>query len=211
MTLIEVGSRRWPGDHPVMDLEQIFLGKLADLGRRVEKPDLSTRNAEYELLMAAPLLREILFGSPVLIHVANREHRLKVRFRFVSHKPLPPDLAHLAPMVVTTLGNMPTEAYPEHLLEDMTLDQFLGAPVAYVLGRAVTVRDVVDYAANVAGGVHLGESTSGNRPTVRAIDEMIRMNGWSALYVFLVRIGRATEAGLQALAEKVRQDYERPA
>ena len=53
----------------------LFLRVLDDLEGRIElAPD------EYEVLGIAALLRKLLIDRPSLVHLVNREHRVKIRF-----------------------------------------------------------------------------------------------------------------------------------
>ena len=197
-----------------LDAERIFLNKLDDLERRVTGAHVGGDH-EYEVLMAAPLLREFLFKPSIVDRVnADPARRLRIVFRCVPVDPLPPELPHPL-MHLAALGfAMFDQVQPAHRRE-VGLDAFLKARVGFIHPQgadeptAITVYDLVDYLANAAGGIHYEppeDRTGGNRPAVHVLHEALEIQGLSAALYSLVGVGRATVGALQPLAEAVATD-----
>jgi hypothetical protein len=65
--------------------DRVFIRKIDDLRDRSDQGKLATAtDPEYEILMTAPLLRELLMGEPPLMHTVNRDRRVKIRFKVVG-------------------------------------------------------------------------------------------------------------------------------
>lgn len=199
------GRTRSPEGHPIMDLDELFLHKFRDLERRCsgDPNAFPDEQPEYRLLMAAPLLREFLFqrkiAGPLL-----REHNLRLRFRCVPLERM--DVLWGLPTPVLDLaadGFAMVDSVNPAFVRDLSIDQFLKAPVGFVAGGAVTVYDLVDYVANAAGGVHYDEHDKEQRPVVRKLHEALAVNGIGAALYAVAGIGRVTVAALQPVVTAV--------
>ena len=206
--VISFGPFRPLGSHPIMDPEQIFLFKLEDLRARCEQPPAASDPREYTVLMAAPLLRDLLISSPPLAHRVNRDHRLKLSFRCVpleslTAKGLPEPEFHTA-----ALGFAMADLAAPEFVQELPLEAFLGAPVAFLQGREISVRDLIDYVANAAGGVHFGSKDKRRRSTVDEFNNWVRLNGYQPALYTLMAIGQVTVAALEPLAGAVRTELD---
>ena len=124
------------------EAEALFIRTLHDLA------DSSMSNDWYRLLRTSGPLRLLLLDG--LLHRANE--RVKHRPMFMTNDfRTPPPLetsAHwrrLSPEGLATAVRL-----------ELTLDEFLNAPVLTVEGTVATVKDVIRAAANASGGVHFG-------------------------------------------------------
>ena len=82
-----------------MDAKDLFIHTLNDLEKRVESTD------EYDVLMAAALLRKLLVDGGRLMDQINRAHRLKLRFRISDVSPLEKMIYEDDPMLWLTKGS----------------------------------------------------------------------------------------------------------
>jgi hypothetical protein len=195
-----------------MDPDHIFVRKTEDLRWRTRLETLSsTGDGNYEVLMAAPLLRELLMGHPSPMNLANREHRMKIRFQ-VAEEPGLEDIANNPDLILFARGDSmcPGYPFPDYPIKSLTLDQFLSELTMVVKGNAISVRDVIDYTAHAAGGVHFGNPQKGNRAFVEAANQAAALGGLGAAMRSLAAIGRITVDGLQPLVDRVLVDYKAP-
>lgn len=137
-----------------MDRDQLFLDTLADLRERVEA------GGDYSLVKATALLRQLLLDREPLVDQVNRKHRIRLLY-LVGGKPeesiaglrsMIPELAFLGLLDLLHPSGLPPSA-PRELLPK---DRFLRLPVLFITGRTYTVRDLIEHAAHVLGGVHSG-------------------------------------------------------
>jgi hypothetical protein len=181
--------------------EEVFLAKRCDLaGRSFAVP----QSPAYELLMAAPLLRELLIGEPPLVHLVNRTPRLPIRF--AVNLPRPPwELDdRLAFMRETTTMSVHDGLDPEDVEGDrqtLELDRFLKVPVMYDRSRVVTIYDTVEWAANSAGAVHFGATDKKNREAVAAVADAMDVGSAEAPTAALAPIGRIVVRATADLAD----------
>lgn len=187
----------------IMDPHRVFLHKHADLARRSAATKIDGEDAEYTALMAAPLVREFLMGSPSIVDLVN-DSRTRIRYRFVplGNPPITNDLAFQAVLD----GFDPDTAPGSPTTVEAGRDRLLKARIGALGDPAihVTVRDVVDFTANAAGGVHIGDIDRGNRRVVAALNNSATVNGYENVIYMLMAIGRVVVTGLQPLADLLR-------
>jgi hypothetical protein len=133
-----------------MDAEALFLSTLDDLGQRVEAAD------EYSLLRGTALLRQLLMEGDRLVDVVNRSHRLKLRYEVCGRRYTEVVLED-NPVFYSALGGIHRSGSQAPSAELLPLDDFLKTTVLVVKGKRITIGELITYAANVAGGVHLGK------------------------------------------------------
>lgn len=102
----------------------------------------------YDLVRVSGLLRQLLIDERPLIHEANTEYRIKLRFCVAARRePFPIDLDRFAfhfHSLTPSLGGV----------EEVTLDTFLRLVVVEHNRQVFSVRDVVLTGAHVMGGIH---------------------------------------------------------
>lgn len=100
---------------------------------------------QRNLFEAVGPLRRLLLDRTPLIHLANRNAKLKVRFNIWSDP--------------TMRINYDPNIHPStpELLKSMSLDEFLKHPVMSSRGTDITVKDAIDYVRNYAGLEHKNE------------------------------------------------------
>lgn len=160
--------------------------------------------------MAAPLLRELLMGDPPLFHLVNRHRRLKVRFRVARASAYQQVVLADAPIFYArTDGLYPGSALPNSTVEALSLDKLLSEMVMIVQGNTISVRDLIDYVANAAGGVHFGDPKRDKRAIMAALDGQLKLGGIDASLRCLVAVGRIVTEALDRLVLRVEADTSR--
>lgn len=106
---------------------------------------------EVELLDLGGLLRQLLFDKKSLVDTVNTK---PISLEF--HVSAWPHIGTGGPPTLFSLedGLDPETAPPGMQTITLSRDQFGNYPVTYFQGQPVTVKDVIRYASNVAGGVH---------------------------------------------------------
>lgn len=176
-----------------MDADQLFVQTLKDLAAR-SAPGAT----EYDLLQTAALLRRLLLdGSASLVHQVNRTRRQEVRYRANRRAP-PSDPAPTFWAIQD--GFDPDTAVPglSHP-EALDLDQLLNAPLMLMGGQILSVREVIRYVANVAGGVHLGLPRTPKEQALASVGATIRLGGQSPEVRSLLAVARVVSKGLAPL------------
>jgi len=180
--------------------DALFLATLQDLERRQQSEE------PYDILGMAGLLRKLLLDAEPLIDQVNRTRRLKIRFRIVPGRRSLDALRASGPTyydIGDCLDPSFVDITPQEAV-DLTRDQFLSTLVNYVLGQAITVRDIITFEANVAGGVHAPSSP--REPAHMGLDvarQQIIMKGQSVSLYHLRNIGRVVARALQPLKSTV--------
>jgi hypothetical protein len=180
-----------------VEADALFTATLDDLEQRV-----IPGRPEYDVLMAAALIRKLLLDEHPLAHVVNRppERRLKLRFR-----------TNVAPAVWEVLPDTPKPVFwsiqdgldPEtavmrrHAPSDLSLDDFLRVRVMLIEGHEINVHELVDHAAHVSGAVHAGPPGSEKERALQDVTRQIQVGGYDPAVRSLLAIGRIT---LRALA-----------
>jgi hypothetical protein len=184
-----------------MDRRVLFLRTMDDLLDGVDRAD------EYVATRTAGLVRQLLLDGQPLVHAVNRAHRLKLLFTVTDHPVFQRAVEQLQPTVRLVLdGVYPGTAPPGYRSRSLNLDRWLSHPAGSYRGVEVTVADIVRYLANVAGGVHAGEPSSEADEGLRAIAQILRVQGMSGVARTMRGISRVTLSGLQPLREAVENE-----
>lgn len=186
-----------------MDRDRLFLHTLDDLERRVEPG-----TPEYEVLMAAALLRKLLTdaGEP-LVHAVNRieGRRYKLLFRTVEHKRLPVEIG-IDPLYHSLEDSLDPDVVagtPIPVVE-LKLDAFLAHRTMDVEGYEVSVHELIDHVAHVSGAVHVGLPKTPKDEAIKRMAEALRIGGYPPGTRALQAIGRVVLRTLEPLREHVR-------
>ena len=142
-----------------MDVEQLFVRTLADLGNRIVATD------EYEVLMSAGLLRKLLMEGITLVDKVNSRYKLRIRYPMNDVSAYERIIYEDAPVLWSLLegidpdcpiAQMPGMRAPIHA----TREQLLARRVMRTCGTWITVRDLIDQLAHIDGAVHSHEPKS---------------------------------------------------
>lgn len=180
-------------------VEKLFVHVYTDLGQRTTaRDDLRL----YHQLNMARLVRQLLLDGTGLFNLANRYHRLPIRFVLPEIGPAPSNLEPIPSIYAGTtrdLGDFP----PGYYLHPYKLDGFLSTSPMTLADRRFTVLEIIKYVANEFGGVHLS-------PYLRDEDDQLlaRFNDTLSVGgdgVVLSQVERIARIALHALAPLVRQ------
>jgi hypothetical protein len=170
---------------------RLFLATVRDLDEKMAAAD------EYSVLMASGLLRKLLLEG--LIHVANRAHRLELRFHtidFTRTPPIPSD---------TSWSDLDPSAFPGAPTKACTLDEFLAAPCMEGKGHTASVKDVISACAHAKGAVHLGKPRTDEERAVLDWDEVVQLLGREASLWVMAGVCRVVLNALQDLVAAVQR------
>lgn len=129
-----------------MDADKLFLGRCNQLRTLMESHD------ELELLDLASVLRQLLVDDHPLIHKANASHKLKLSFHVGTFREANP--GQFPGSLSLEDGLDPDTRPPGSPSKQVDFGGLLKHPVLVLNGKAHTVQDVIQFAANVAGGIH---------------------------------------------------------
>jgi hypothetical protein len=178
-----------------MDANQLFLATLDDLGSR-SQPGRS----DYDVLTISALIRKLLLDAGRLTDEVNRPHRL--RLRFVANRGTPP--TDPRPVFWSVQDGLdPNTARPGRAPEEMSRDQFLAVTILEFDGVGLTVRDVVDYLANVGGGVHHSQPTTAKEFALASVESELRVGGYPPALRSLLAVARVTLHALEPLRSTI--------
>ena len=175
-----------------MDAEQLFLARCSQLSRLLESHD------QIELLDLSAILRQLLLNDHPLVHKANTEQRIKLKFH-VGHFRRKTDPFVLAQTLEDGLD--PETRLPGSPASEVNLDGFLNHPVLYLKGEPHSVKDVVLFTANVAGGVHHTATPKDAQLLLAEFARRFGIGGLPAGIRQLRAIARVTLKGLQPLID----------
>jgi hypothetical protein len=178
----------------MIEKEELFLGTLDDLQNRLSCSD------PYETLLIAGLLRKLFLDAHPLADQVNRKYHLRLYFEVGVSPDLWRNVERIDGSWSIQDGLLP-EHNPPGLREShrVTRDQFLATIIIFVDATKFSVRDLIDFGANVAGAVHAGIAKSEKE---RVLDELGRrtfLGGVSATLRQLRSIGRVVLKGLEPL------------
>jgi len=87
----------------------------------------------------------------------------------------------------------------------VSLDEFLACPVHWAQGTNITIKEIITYVANVAGGVHKGEPRrKDNAQTIHAIANSLIINGKPLPIESVQPIATIVVAALAPLYQRIR-------
>lgn len=200
------------------DADELFLNTLRQL-----ESHIAGKASRFDLLMVAAALRRLLLdGANSLVVRVNRRRQTKLRYR-VNQQTAPQGA-----LLWWLLDGIDPEVFnkPDTPPFDATLDQLLSRPVGLLRGVKITVKDLVLYFSNVAGGVHLGTPKNSKERTLAELDGRLadgeialgkatpgsdpaislEVDELSGPLRSLRAVGRIVLRSLAALAEQVRRD-----
>jgi len=169
----------------------LFLKKLEEMRTR------GATNDYYELLMAAGLLRSLLFdGGSTLLHHANRDLKLKVQFTLPSVPQV-----EMSPGVSFYVAILDFERSSAHNTVSLNPDEFGRFRCLVSNGHVFTIQDIVKTCANTRGGIHLGKVDSKDSAGLAA--DYVRMWGQPTTMFMLSAIIKSASFALEPLAEAI--------
>lgn len=161
---------------------------------------------ELDLLDLAGLLRKVMCDKHSLMDTAN-VRKIKVRFEVGCFGPSfgPGDDPYWEYVAFQSLEDgIDPQTSPGGRTLTLNKDDFLKHEILYIYGKAHTVRDVIRFATNVAGGVHHDPNPNREYRLIKAASETLTIGGLPASIRQLKAITRVTLRGLEPLIEDLR-------
>lgn len=161
---------------------------------------LSARD-NYEIVKVGAILRQLVLDQTPLIHKANNQYRLKLRFVindiFPARPPIQPDAHFVAAGFDPSMLSIPAGT------KSVSLDRFLGLEILNTKTHSFTIREIIKYAANKAGGVHYGETLDAREAELLRTLDQIEGIGVPAIGYALRSISRIVLTTLTPLRQAI--------
>jgi len=158
----------------------------------------------YHIARGAGLVRKLLFdGANTLTHQVNRKHRLKIHFSAKGGVGRWPEDLPKPTFHISFISGRDWPWGPPQLL---SMDQFLGLRICSLQQMQFSVRDMLDYAAYVLGGVHAGTPKDLTQEKLAELNRSVRIGQHPAIYDFVATAGDITHEGLSPLYLAVMRD-----
>lgn len=156
---------------------------------------LIASSTEYDLLKSSKILRQLLLDGDALLHLVNRELRAAPRFRVRIREPANDDASYFEPSIFPFDESEP--------IRDLTLQQFLAHQVGKYDGSAISVRQVIKFAAVVLGGVHFKIDRDGEYAAVAYFHKSNESGGLTPVLEALRQISAVSRDALFSLRDLV--------
>lgn len=182
----------------MIDTETLFIRTLEDIERRLSVTD------PYEILQIAGLIRKLFLDDNPLVDQVNKIHRIKLSFEVT----IPIDGPENAPgTIFWTMqdGLDPETALPFMKRKAITRDQFFKTVVTIINRHAYSIREIVQFEANVIGAVHAGTPKTDKESVLKKIDSKISFDGYESSLRQLLAISRVILKALKPLRQAVSQ------
>ena len=181
----------------MIDSATLFLKTLEDLEKRLHETE------PYEILLIAGLLRKLFLDDHPLVDRINASVRMKLVFVVGIPEQTPkPDSTVMFWSVQDGLD--PETGAPFRKPRECSRDQFFSSVVSIAAGHAYTIRDIVQFEANVVGAVHAGSPRSEKDAALHQVDSTLSIGGYGSSLRQLLAIGRVALKALHPLREAVR-------
>jgi hypothetical protein len=176
-----------------MNEEVLFVRTLDDLHKSINSDD------EYEILRASALIRQLfLDGSNSLVDRVNRKYRHKLEFEVVEQTP--PNIPDSSFNIWAAVDEIDPRSVPLHFPRiKKKRDGFFGMIVAVIEGHEFSIRELVQFVANVMGGVHSVSLQDEREEKLAQLKELYIFSNISMALLFIRAIGRIILASLKPL------------
>ncbi|MFT4578570.1 MAG: hypothetical protein ACI9UO_001393 [Nitrospinales bacterium] len=183
-----------------MDLHKLFIKRLDDLHLSINSGD------EYNVICASGIIRQLfLDGGASLVDQVNLEYKEKLNFRVIEPKFSKKDSPYPNEIVCAFCEFDPRRSTNANNIIDLKQDSFLSLKVGRSHGVYYSIKDIIKFAANSAGGVH--KEKSGNKKDIDLILEELQKQypfpDKNILLLQLRSIGRIILEGLRPLRDTV--------
>lgn len=171
--------------------ETIFLRTIFDLA------NASVSDDWYVLLKSSALLRLLLLDG--LIHKANQQHRLKLRYRVrIRGKRR---FTYASEIGKPGIAPYPTDSAEE--LSELNETELLKLPAFGVLGEEISIKELIKAAANADGGVHFEPAKFPKEALALDYDEVCTAFGQANSRWVLKQLCYIVVTGLLPLVEAI--------
>src|SRR5207248_3216413 len=162
-----------------------------------------TSNNQYEILMAAALLRKLLTDENPLVDQVNRNRKLKIAFTINGKKSL--DETGLEFWTVQD-GFDPETSNARIILQTVKKDELLKRTSMIVKGKAISVLALIRFLCHIEGAVHIDNPTTEEEVMLKTISEHMTVFGGSPVIRSISAISRVVLKGLEPLKQEVLKD-----
>lgn len=176
------------------EAEKLFIRRLNDLY------DIIDSSNPHDALEIARILRQLLLDSYPLIHLINREHRLKILFTVAADNNLDNFPPHL-PQPEVHFTN-PTES-PSNNYRQCDLEKFLKIKIVRVREEFFTISDVINFLSNKGGGVHLDKVIEPNEQKLASLKDLKIFDDMGFLYRLMQIIADMVLDAVEDLRDKI--------
>lgn len=186
-------------------VEKLFAHIYVDLGQRTETIDDFRL---YNQLNMARLVRQLLIDGSGLFNLANRYHKLPIRFILGVIGPEPGDLE---PIPAIYAGSAPDlDSFPPgYYLHPYKIDGFLASSQMILAGQSFSVREIVKYVANDFGGVHLSPYLKDEDDLLLArFNDTLKVGDDGVVLNRIDQISRITLRALAPLMKAIQDKYD---
>jgi hypothetical protein len=180
-----------------MDPNRLFVGRCQQLS------DLLASRGELEHLDLAGILRQLLADQHSLVHTVN-SGKVPIRFRVGVLNPLPLPLPRPVYHGLED-GLDPDTARPGKAVAIVDLEGFLKHTVVIAKDVPHSVKDIIKFAANVAGGIHHDPNPKPEHQIIAECSSVFGIGGLPACVRQLRSITRVTLKGLAPLLDDVKK------
>jgi hypothetical protein len=139
-----------------MDDDTLFLESLRDIRG---KSDSNNPRPEYEAQQLGWLLRKLLMDGHPLIDLANRKHRLPIRFLVDDGSPYQDMVLSMGPVFYSLVDAFDPRdsAVANARVAEVDREGLLARRILLLQGEWYSVKDIIKYVAQVEGAVHRGQ------------------------------------------------------
>jgi len=171
-----------------------------------------SRGDEYSALKSSGLLRQLLLDSYPLVDQANKKFRIPIRYRVNStvidnmmRRCRSPVFACFIDLLCPKdSGGFPVETTPSEL----TRDQFLAVkPIFYDNVKSVTIKELIDHAAHILGGVHAGKAKNDSDRELNFVHDQFRIGNHAISLHILFPISKIVLAATEPLRQAITTQY----
>jgi hypothetical protein len=170
------------------------------IDRCEQMAQLLASHKQVELLDLSAILRQLLFDAKSLVDTVNtKPYKLRFHVGMWRSDPSGTTLAALED------GLDPETSPPGKESTVVTRAQFASYPVVFFQGQRITVKDVIRYAANVAGGVHHDPQPAPEFLVMQGLSQQFGIGGLPLGIRTLKPIGRVSLRALRPVIDYARK------
>ena len=149
------------------------------------------------------MIRQLfLDGSNSLFDRVNRTHRIKLLFEIAEHNlPFPKNVK--TEFRASFMEFAPKEAPSHWIRKKVKRDDFFALTVASVKEQEYSIRELIKFAANTMGGVHLGSPTDVKEKNLENLKGLYVFSNINTALLFIKAVGKNILETLTPLRNKI--------
>jgi hypothetical protein len=166
-----------------------------------ELSSFRSTNDVLKSIKLAAILRQLILDSSPLLHVVNRKHRIKIKFSVDSTFRRYFKTDAFIKYTSTEIGDL--KLVFSKNLKELDIANFLSLDILEIEGTNFTVREIIKFAANKAGGVHFDTNLDVRENELLTSLRKINAHSNEVISVLINAITDITLLALKDLKEKV--------